>query len=169
MKTGLAVAGLLLAMLAAVVGCGAFGMGLTFIEPPHPSWSFPLPAAAGGPPQLSPSLSAGRYEVWVPKGAACTLHVYAPDGSAVGLSSSADECRISGDAKAGETWRIEAHGSGPPRSVYFGKDEAVFPRPLRLVALAALAAFVLGGGLVFGSFFVPTAPRAAAKGNEDAH
>ena len=162
MKTGLVVAGLLLALLSAVVGCGAFGMGLMFVEPPHPSWATHLEPPPGAGPQKTPPLSDGDYEVWIAAGGACTLDVHASDGSAIGRSSG-DACRVDGKAKAGDVWTIEATGVGPRRSVYLGKDDSVFPAPLKLTAFSSLVVFALALSMLLGAAFLPAKKTAAGE------
>jgi len=47
---------------------------------------------------------------------------------------------------------------GARRSVYLGKDDSVFPEPLKLTAFASLAAFCLALGMLLVAAFLPSAP-----------
>jgi hypothetical protein len=159
------VVGFALAILSVLIGGGAGLLGLTFLEPPHPTFGFEI-ARAPVAGQQTPPLSAGPWEVWIPAetGAprACSLYVTRADGSLVDQTKRANSCTARGEALAGERWLIQATGPGVGRSVQVGPDEAVFPVPLLRTMQASFLTFSLAVALIVGLWVGGRSKRPAA-------
>lgn len=127
-------------------GCLVGFYTLTLLEPPHPEWGFTI-GASGVSAGTTTTLAAAPYVVWMDEAegsAPCELDVRHQDGTAVGSDRGGRHCSVSGQASAGEVWRIEARGgAGVPVSLAHNEGLTV-PRPLKLGFAGAGLAFLMG-------------------------
>jgi hypothetical protein len=147
-RTVLVLLGALLLGAGLLGGCGTIFLRVASFEPPHPEETFLVDSTV---PQTTRPLADSSCEVWVARlgdaeDVRCTLRVVRSDGSLVG-ESHVGRCLVSGHAKRGEVWTIDAHAPGAePKSVgaMLGFDSELFPSPFLFVLGGAAAVAVLG-------------------------